>query len=106
MAIAYYTVASDTLQLPNGRISRRSDVVALEATNTRVVALVAAKLLVATTTMTGVTPPRQATAVVTGQLKGELIRPLDSENLYNLVSPEELKTHVPSVAASLVATSA
>lgn len=93
MALTFYRVLVDRIQLPNGSVVRRDDIVSIDSSLTT--AMVASGLLVATTDFSAMAPPRLDTTVFSGQVKGEIFRPQAAEDYYDMVAPEALKTHIP-----------
>lgn len=94
MAITYYRVLVDRIQIPNGSVARRNDIVSFDSS--LVGTLVTSGLLEVTTNFSAIDPPRLDTTVFTGQTKGEIFRPKAAEDYYDMVAPEALKTHIPS----------
>lgn len=94
MAITFYRVLVDRVQIPNGRVVRRNDIVSFDSS--LVGTMVSNGLIEVTTDFSTIAPPRLSTTVFTGQTKGEILRPQSAEDYYDMVAPEALKTHIPA----------
>lgn len=93
MAITYYRALVDRVQIPNGRVVRRNDIVSFDSS--LVGTMVTSGLLEVTTDFSTLEPPRLSTTVFSGQIKGEILRPQSAEDYHNMTGPEALKTHIP-----------
>lgn len=94
MAIAFYRILVDRVQIPTGSVVRRNDIVSFD--DSLIGTMVTSGLLEATTDFSTLPPPRLETTVFSGQTKGEILRPQSAEDYHNMTSPEALKTHIPA----------
>lgn len=94
MAITFYRVLVDRIQLPTGRVARINDIVSFDSS--LVGTMIASGLIIATTDFSALPPPRLETTVFSGQTKGEILRPMAAEDYHEMTSPETLKSHIPA----------
>ena len=103
MALTWYRVNVQSVQLPDGTAAVLNEKVRVESTNAAIAAFVAANVLVATTDMSAVTPPLAATAVISGRAKPPMIRDRMAETVHNAVDTNQVKTYVDPLTLSIPA---
>lgn len=92
MALTFYKVVAESVQLPNGSLALNGEIHRIEST--LVAPLVTAGLLVVTTDFSVVDPPLKAGTVMTGQTYGDIFLPESTETLREMVGPAALRSHV------------
>lgn len=91
--MAMYKATTDGVQLPSGRVLRLGEIVDVVATETLTAALISAGLLSAVT-LTTTAANLFVEKYVTGDNKGDDIRPESSEGIHKQTKPRKNKTYV------------